>query len=197
MGTGPHSTNWQASLAPLTKSDRLQIALALHTPVERDVQTAQYQEKGDEELLHLANALLPAIENRTIFLDGEILTKADFAQAVREQYAITYRGMAAAQRLVGDLSEEPGQEENEQRFEDDFVPSLRGDYYEESLAARKGWLGMLLSIAENLTHSLSAQGSDLFDALEEALLDYQRRYPRMAAAMQGYLQNWLRAATEH
>jgi hypothetical protein len=76
------------------------------------------------------------------------------------------------------------------------VPHLRRDSYEEDLAARKGWLSLLLGIAENLTHSPSASGSDLFDALEEALLDYQRRYPKMSAAMQGYLQNWLRATTD-
>lgn len=453
MGTGPHSTNQRASLAPLTRADRLQIALALHTPVECDVQAANYREKSDEELLQLANALFPAIENRTIFLDGEILSKAGFADAVREQYAVAYRGIVAAHQLVGQVSESenqetashrltdgmpmpleeandyhlfrPGQtvlwlhrgygyaqkkqvmvhhhqlkegkitietynrqgrkriisvdpsfitknnqcrdcqEESDElvedlcpeclanyafcsvcqewiereeartnhrhlylydaasgiwlgsggihtpsyhaelkaalfaildrigsiaeplmatiragemgyttmhfegpqpgrtqlwcyldgkqygrdfnrldeetegseeadllglgvrwllsldgedtheaneltgawiaawqavatsRFTHDFLEHLRGDYYEEPLAARKGWLGMLLSIAENLTHSPSTSGSDLFDALAEAILDYRRRYPRMAAAMQHYLQSWLRANAEH
>lgn len=105
MGTEPHA----AKPIPLTRQDRLQIALALHTPVERDAQAAQYQEKDDEELLQLANALLPAIKSRTIFLDGEILAKEGFAQAVREQYAIAYRGMVAAHWL---LANEPGQEED-------------------------------------------------------------------------------------
>ncbi len=197
MGTGPHITNQQASLAPLTRADRLQIALALHTPVERDAQAAQYQEKDDEELLQLANALLPAIESRTIFLDGEILSKEGFAQAVREHYAILYHGMVAAHRLLGQIANEPGQEEEVRRFEDDFVPSLRGDCYEEKHTSKKGYLGLLLNIAENLTHSPSAYDAGLFDALEEAILGYQRRYPRMAAAMQHYLQSWLRANSEN
>lgn len=197
MGTTPQHTKQQASQAQITRADRLQIALALHTPVEHDVQAAQYQEKSDEEVLQMANALLPAIENRTIFLDGEILTKAFFAQAVREQYAIAYRGMVAAHRLLGDLVEKPGQEEDVRRFQDDFLSHLRGNSYEESLATRKGWLGMLLTIAENLTHCPPANDAELFDALEEAILGYQRSYPKMSVAMQGYLQNWLRANTEH
>jgi hypothetical protein len=99
-------TNRQASLAPLTRADCLQIALALHTPVEREVQAARYREKSDEELLHMANALFPAIENRTIFLEGEMLHKEGFAQAVQDHYATIYRGMVVAHQLVGHLSEE-------------------------------------------------------------------------------------------
>lgn len=177
----------------INQQDHLQIALALHTHVEREAQAARYREKSDDELLSLANALLPAIENRTIFLEGEMLSKDGFAQAVQEQYAITYRGMVVAHQFADELAEMPDQEEEARRFQDDFLPSLRGDYYEEALTARKGWLGMLVSIAENLTHCLSVNDSESFDVLEEAILDYQHRYPRMAAAMQDYLQSWLRA----
>jgi hypothetical protein len=197
MGTTPQHTNRQASKAQITRQDRLQIALALHSPVERDVQAAQYQEKSEEELLQMANALLPAIENRTIFLEGEILGKEGFAQAVQEHYATIYRGMAAVHQLLEEITNEPNQEDEVSRFEDEFLSQLRGDYYAESLAARKGWLSLLLNIAENLTHAPSASGLDLFDALEEAILDYRRRYPRMAAAMQHYLQSWLRANAEN
>lgn len=176
----------------INQQDHLQIALALHTHVEQEAQAARYREKSNDELLSLANALLPAIENRTIFLEGEILNKDGFAQAVQEQYAITYRGMVVAHQIAGELTEMPDQGEA-RRFQDDFLPSLRGDYYEEALAARKGWLGMLVSIAENLTHCPSGNDLDLFDALEEAIFGYQHHYPRMSAAMQGYLQSWLRA----
>jgi hypothetical protein len=187
MGTGPQSKNAES----LTRQDRLQIALALHTPVERDTQTFTYRDLSEEELGQQADLLVQAFRARTLFLDGEILTKEGFAQAVREQYATIYRGTVAAHQLLEQITNEPGQEEV-RRFEDDFVPHLRGDYYEESLIARKNWLSLLLNIAENLTHSPSASGSDLFAALAEAILDYQRRYPKMSAAMQGYLQNWLR-----
>jgi hypothetical protein len=105
-GAGLRVTNRQASLAPLTRADRLQIALALHTPIEREVQAAQYREKSDEELLHMANALFPALENRTLFLEGEMLHKEGFAQAVQDHYATIYRGMVAAHQLVGHLPEE-------------------------------------------------------------------------------------------
>src|SRR5258707_11553259 len=111
-GAGLRAANRQASPAPLTRADRLQIALALHTPIERDVQAAQYREKSDEELLQMANALFPAIENRTIFLDGEIMSKEGFAQAVQNHYATIYRGMVAAHQLVGRLSEEGRAPEN-------------------------------------------------------------------------------------
>lgn len=107
MGAIPHRTNQQASLALLNRQDRLQIALALHTPVERDAQLFHYQELSEEELLRQADVLLQALQARSIFLEGEILSKEGFAQAIREQYATTYRGMVAAHQF---LANEPGQE---------------------------------------------------------------------------------------
>jgi hypothetical protein len=186
-----------SSLAPLTQQDRLQIALALHVPVERDAQAALYQELSEEALIQRAETLLQALQDRAIFIEGEIRSKEGFAEAVQTQYAITYRGMVATHQLVGDLYEGPDWEDGMRRFQDDFLAHLRGDYHEESLAAKKGCLGMLLSIAENLAHRPSTYDADLFDALEEAILSYQGRYPRIAQAMQQYLQRWLRANPEN
>jgi hypothetical protein len=110
MRTIPQRTNRQASSAQLTRQNRLQIALALHTPVERNAQTLQYQELSEDELFQHADALLQALQARTIFLEGEILSKEGFAQAVQEHYATIYHGMVAAHQFVGHLSEEQSQE---------------------------------------------------------------------------------------
>jgi hypothetical protein len=194
MGKGPQTTKRQEQL---TQQDRLQIALALHVPVERDIQAAHYQERSEKELLQGADTLVQALYARTIFLEGEILNKEGFAQAIQAQYAITYRGMVAAHQLAGHLSEEQGQEDDVRRFQDDFLAHLRGDCYEEPLAGRKWMLGMMLSIAENLVSCAPVDESTQFDALEEVILGYQGRYPRMAQAMHQYLQRWLRANPEN
>ena len=52
---------------------------------------------------------------------------------------------------------------------------------------------MLLSIAENLVSCAPADDATQFDALEEAIDNYQYRYPKLSAAIQQHLQNWLRA----
>ena len=189
MGKESQTAKQQSRLAPLTRQDRFQIALALHSPVEQDVQVANYQEPTENELLQLANALLPTIQARTIFLEGEILNKPGFEEAIREQYAVSYRGMVAAHQLAERLSED----DDTRRFQDDFLEQLRGDYYEEQLAAKKGMLGMLLSITENLVSCAPADDGTQFEALEEAIDTYQYRYPKLSAAMQQHLQNWLRA----
>ena len=193
MGTGPHTTNQQASQAPLTEADRLAIALALQTPVEHDVQTAQYQELSEKALLQRADALLLRIQDRTIFLDTEILGKDGFIQAVRRQYAIAYRGIRAAHQLLEMLLEREAQSVKTNRFQDDFLEQLRDDFHTTRLAARKGMLGMLLSITENLVSCAPANDATQFEALEEAIDNYQYRYPLLSAAMQQHLQHWLRA----
>lgn len=367
MGTTPHTTNLRASPAPLTQQDRLQIALALHAPAERDAEAANYQELSEEELHQRADALLAATQARSIFLEGEILSKEGFAKAIREQYAVSYRGIVAAYNILqqregicrdcGEESDElvaslcpeclanyafcticqewvewgearfdhrhlylydsqngiwvgsggihtesyhkelraalfaildrisiiaeplantisagamgytafhfegpqPGrshlwcyldgkhygdrfnrldeetagseeadllglgvrwllsldgedtreanqltldwiaawQKVSARHFASDFIEHLHGDYYEEPLAAKKGMLGMLLSITENLVSCAPADDSTRFDALEEAILSYQNRYPRLSQAMQHYLQCRQRANPEN
>ena len=49
--------------------------------------------------------------------------------------------MIAAHQLVGHLSEGEDQEADTRRFKDDFLEQLRGDYYEEQLAAKRGCWG--------------------------------------------------------
>ena len=84
VGKEPQTAKQQSRLAQITRQDRFQIALALHSPVEINAQAANYQERTEEELLQGADALLPAIQARTIFLEGELLSKPGFEEAICE-----------------------------------------------------------------------------------------------------------------